>query len=74
MTDAGPQPRHPADLVRDLARTDLADVAAVATAIAAVFGGANAARVDNGVTIAHLIAGKALPIKPSFALWTHVEN
>ena len=65
---------HPADLVRELARTDSPDTQAVADAIADVFGGANARLVDNLITIEHLIAGRPLPVTPSFALWTRLEN
>ncbi len=71
----GPPRRvHPAELVRELARTDCPDAAAIAEAIAAVFGGANARFVDNLITIEHLIAGRPLPVAPSFALWTRLEN
>jgi hypothetical protein len=71
MVDGKLRARHPADVVEDLARADVAHVDAAARAIASVFGGGNAPLVDNLTTIECLIRrSRPLPAPGSFALFT----
>jgi hypothetical protein len=71
VVDGQLRPRHPADVVEELARADVAHVDAAAQAIARVFGGAHAELVDNLTTIECLIRrSRPLPAAASFTLFT----
>jgi len=71
MIDGRPRPRHPADVVEELARGDVADLQAAAECVAAVFGGLHRDLVDNLTIIECLIRRtRPLPAAPSFALFT----
>jgi hypothetical protein len=60
-----------ARVVEQLARGDVADVAAAAAAIAAVFGGARAKLIDDQIAIDWLVRRtRPMPVQPSFALFT----